>query len=257
MQNNFIENIHLQAILDIAVAAGEAILTVYNREEGFEVETKSDASPLTIADKMANDIICAGLKKLYPSIPIISEEGKSIAYKDRKDYGYFWCVDPLDGTKEFIKKNGEFTVNIALIRAQTPVLGVIYVPVQGKLYYGSETIGSWKQLRGEAPQQIKAVNTASWTAAVSRSHADGKEKEILSQYPVTNAIAVGSSLKFCLLAEGKAQIYLRTGPTMEWDTAAGHAIILFSGCSITALSGKPMLYNKESLLNEGFLCKVD
>jgi len=257
MQNNISENIDIQAILDLAVAAGEAILTVYNREEGFEVETKSDASPLTIADKMANDIICAGLKKLYPAIPIISEEGKSIPYEDRKDYDYFWCVDPLDGTKEFIKKNGEFTVNIALIEGQMPVLGVIYIPVQNILYYGSQIIGSWKQLPGEAPQQLRAVNTASWTAAVSRSHADGNEKEILSQYPVTNSIAVGSSLKFCLLAEGKAQIYLRTGPTMEWDTAAGHAISLFSGCNVSTLSGKPMLYNKESLLNEGFLCKVD
>lgn len=257
MHSNISDNIDVKAILAIAVAAGEAILTVYNREEGFEVETKSDSSPLTIADKMANDIICAGLKKLYPTIPIISEEGKSIPYADRKGYGLFWCVDPLDGTKEFIKKNGEFTVNIALISNQTPVLGVIYIPVQNKLYYASESAGSWKQIPGEAPEQIKAVKTAEWTAAVSRSHADGEEKEILSKYPITNFISVGSSLKFCLLAEGKAQIYLRTGPTMEWDTAAGHAIILFSGCNITTLSGKPMLYNKESLLNEGFLCKVD
>jgi 3'(2'), 5'-bisphosphate nucleotidase len=252
-----IGTIDINAILAIAVDAGKAILTVYN-EEDFEVSVKTDSSPLTKADKIANDLICRELKRLYPTIPIISEEGKSIPYGERKNWKVYWCVDPLDGTKEFIKRNGEFTVNIALIQNQMPVLGVIYIPVQNLLYYGSEASGSWKQSPGEYPIQIKAINkNAEWTAAVSRSHADGEEKAILKDYPIVNFIAVGSSLKFCLLAEGKAQIYLRTGPTMEWDTAAGHAIILFSGCHINTLSGKAMLYNKESLLNEGFLCKVD
>ncbi|MDQ0637529.1 3'(2'), 5'-bisphosphate nucleotidase [Pedobacter sp. W3I1] len=252
-----IDAIDINAILEIAVEAGKAILKVYN-EDDFEVSTKTDLSPLTKADKIANDLICRELKRLYPTIPIISEEGKSISYGERKNWESYWCVDPLDGTKEFIKRNGEFTVNIALIHNQVPVLGVIYIPVQNLLYYGSEASGSYKQIPGEDPIQIKAIHkNDEWTAAVSRSHADGEEKAILSDYPIVNFIAVGSSLKFCLLAEGKAQIYLRTGPTMEWDTAAGHAIILFSGCHINTLSGKPMLYNKESLLNEGFLCKVD
>jgi 3'(2'), 5'-bisphosphate nucleotidase len=252
-----IDAIDVNAILEIAVEAGKAILTVYN-EDDFEVSTKTDSSPLTKADKIANELICRELKRLYPTIPIISEEGKSIPYEERKNWEVYWCVDPLDGTKEFIKRNGEFTVNIALIQNQIPVLGVIYIPVQNLLYYGIETSGSWKQTPGENPIQITAINkNDEWTAAVSRSHADGEEKAILSDYPIANFIAVGSSLKFCLLAEGKAQIYLRTGPTMEWDTAAGHAIILFSGCHINTLSGKAMLYNKESLLNEGFLCKVD
>lgn len=252
-----IPNIDINAILEIAVEAGKAILKVYN-EEDFEVSLKTDASPLTKADKIANDLICRELKRLYPEIPIISEEGKNIPYEERKNWELYWCVDPLDGTKEFIKRNGEFTVNIALIRNNVPVLGVIYIPVQNLLYYADEAIGSWKQTPGAAAERIVAVNKKdNWTAAVSRSHADGEEKAILSNYPISDFIALGSSLKFCLLAEGKAQIYLRTGPTMEWDTAAGHAIMLFSGCNIHTLSGKPMLYNKESLLNEGFLCKVD
>lgn len=253
-----IGTIDINAILRIAVEAGKAILTVYNHDEDFEVSAKSDSSPLTKADKIANDMICRDLKRLYPAIPIISEEGKNIPYEERKNWEVYWCVDPLDGTKEFIKRNGEFTVNIALIRDGLPVLGVIYIPVQNLLYYGEASSGSWKQIPGEDPIQIKAVKKNNeWTAAISRSHADGEEKAILSKYPIVNFISVGSSLKFCLLAEGKAQIYLRTGPTMEWDTAAGHAIILFSGCNINTLSGREMLYNKESLLNEGFLCKVD
>jgi len=253
-----IDTIDINLILGIAVEAGKAILTVYDNEEDFEVSTKSDSSPLTKADKIANDIICAELKRLYPAIPILSEEGKSIPYEERKNWDSYWCVDPLDGTKEFIKRNGEFTVNIALINKNVPVFGVIYIPVQTLLYYGSKTVGSWKQIPGEEPVRIKAIKKDdNWTAAVSRSHADGEEKAILANYPVVNFIAVGSSLKFCLLAEGKAQIYLRTGPTMEWDTAAGHAIILFSGCNIHTLSGQPMHYNKVSLLNEGFLCKID
>lgn len=253
-----IDTIDINAILNIAVEAGKAILTVYDNEADFEVSTKSDSSPLTKADKIANDLICLELQKLYPSIPILSEEGKSIPYEERKNWEMYWCVDPLDGTKEFIKRNGEFTVNIALIHNNLPVLGVIYIPVQNLLYYGNEASGSWKQTPGEDSLQISVINKkADWTAAVSRSHADGEEKAILSKYPIVNFIAVGSSLKFCLLAEGKAQIYLRTGPTMEWDTAAGHAIALFSGCHIHTLAGKEMLYNKISLLNEGFLCIVD
>ena len=252
------ENIDLKALLNIAVDAGEAIMRVYNRNEGFEISAKADNSPLTIADKIANDLICEALKKLYPHIPVLSEEGRNIPYEERKNWKLYWCVDPLDGTKEFIKRNGEFTVNIALINNQQPILGIIYVPVQNLLYYATAETGSWKQRPGEDAQPIKAVKkTGDWTAATSRSHADAEEEAILSQYPVSDSVAVGSSLKFCLLAEGKAQIYLRKGPTMEWDTAAGHAISLFSGCIMSTLSGKPMLYNKESLLNEGFLCKID
>ena len=252
------DTIDINVILRIAVEAGRAILTVYDHEEDFEVSAKSDSSPLTKADKIANDIICSELKKQYPNIPILSEEGKSIPYEERKYWELYWCVDPLDGTKEFIKRNGEFTVNIALIYKNAPILGVIYVPVQNLLYYGKEDSGSWKQTPGNEPLRINAIKKDdNWTAAVSRSHADGEEKAILADYPIVDFIAVGSSLKFCLLAEGKAQIYLRTGPTMEWDTAAGHAIILFSGCQIQTLSGQLMRYNKVSLLNEGFLCKVN
>jgi 3'(2'), 5'-bisphosphate nucleotidase len=250
--------IDIDPILNIAIEAGKAILKVYtDPEQDFSITLKDDASPLTIADKISNDIICNGLRKLHPDIPIISEEEKNIAYETRKDWEYFWCVDPLDGTKEFIKKNGEFTVNIALIHKQTPVLGIIYIPVTELLYFADSATGSWKQIAGEAPISIKAdKKEVGWTAVGSRSHSDADEDALLSRYPVVDFIAVGSSIKFCMIAEGKAQIYFRKGPTMEWDTAAGQAIVTYAGCTVETLTGEPLPYNKPSLLNSSFLCKI-
>ncbi|MGZ3926014.1 MAG: 3'(2'),5'-bisphosphate nucleotidase CysQ [Mucilaginibacter sp.] len=251
--------IDIDSILDIAVAAGRAILTIYEDPEmDFSISFKDDSSPLTIADKVSHEIIADGLKKLYPNIPVISEEGKDIPYQERKNWEHYWCVDPLDGTKEFIKRNGEFTVNIALIHNRTPVFGVIYIPTQNLLYYGDEASGSWKQTPGQEPAQIKAdKHAAGWTAVGSRSHSDSDENLIIRQYPVVNFIAVGSSIKFCLIAEGKAHLYFRKGPTMEWDTAAGQAIACFSGCTVETMAGQALPYNKPSLLNESFLCKIN
>jgi 3'(2'), 5'-bisphosphate nucleotidase len=250
--------IDIEPILNIAIDAGRAILTVYNDpEQNFDISLKQDSSPLTIADKIAHEIIYKGLKELYPEIPVISEEGRSIDYEERKNWTQYWCVDPLDGTKEFIKRNGEFTVNIALIYGQAPVLGVIYVPVQNVIYYADGTSRSWKKIPGEQPVAIKVDKRISdWVAAGSRSHADGDEDTIIKNYPVTDFIAVGSSIKFCMIAEGKAHIYFRKGPTMEWDTAAGQAIVNFSGGTVETLSGQPLLYNKPSMLNSSFLCKI-
>jgi 3'(2'), 5'-bisphosphate nucleotidase len=252
-------DIAVNRILDIAVEAGKAILAVYNDpKQDFNITRKEDSSPLTIADKISHEIIYEGLTKLYPHIPVISEEGKDTPYEERKNWEYYWCVDPLDGTKEFIKRNGEFTVNIALIHNQTPVFGVIYIPTQDLLYYGDQAFGSWKQIPGQIPVQIKAdKSTHDWIAVGSRSHSDLDENLVLGKYPIVDFIAVGSSIKFCMIAEGKAHIYFRKGPTMEWDTAAGQAIANFSGCTVKSLSGQPLSYNKPSMLNDSFLCIIN
>ncbi|WP_026463191.1 3'(2'),5'-bisphosphate nucleotidase CysQ [Adhaeribacter aquaticus] len=253
-----LSQINIEQLLKIALEAGEAILTVYNHpEEALQVKLKTDESPLTLADEASHKVIEIGLQKLTPEIPILSEEGASIAYEERKNWEYFWCVDPLDGTKEFIKRNGEFTVNIALIHNERPVLGVIYVPVQQTLYWGGENIGSFKRTPDGTTIQLQVnAEATEWVSVGSRSHASPEEEIVLAQYPIVSSITAGSSLKFCLIAEGKAHIYYRQGPTMEWDTASGQAIVANSGGVMTMPNGEPFRYNKPSLLNGGFLCKV-
>ncbi|QEC79544.1 3'(2'),5'-bisphosphate nucleotidase CysQ [Mucilaginibacter ginsenosidivorax] len=257
MENNtsIISPGELTALLLLAKQAGSGILSVYNTD--IEVTLKDDLSPLTLADKVSHDIITEGLTALTPAIPIISEEGKDIPYETRKNWEYYWCVDPLDGTKEFIKRNGEFTVNIALMHNNTPVLGIIYVPVTGDLYYGGEGIGSWKETAEGGKTQIYAdVKATEWISVGSRSHASAEEASLLARYPVSETISIGSSIKFCLIAEGKAHIYYRQGPTMEWDTAAGQAIAVYSGATMSRPDGEPFEYNKPSLLNGSFLVKA-
>ena len=243
----------------LARIAGAAILAVYNDREQFsQVTFKEDASPLTIADRASHEILSQGLLRLTPDIPVLSEEGSSIPYEIRRHWEYFWCVDPLDGTKEFLNRNDEFTVNIALVRRQTPVLGLIYVPVSGSLYHGSEGAGSWKVTSDGNSVHLHTDNQAKeWTAVRSRLHSSPEETTILDRYPVTRQITAGSALKFCLVAEGSAHLYYRSGPTMEWDTAAGHAIVQNSGGRFTTPSGDPFLYNKESLVNGPFICSVN
>ncbi|MFT3703699.1 MAG: 3'(2'),5'-bisphosphate nucleotidase CysQ [Agriterribacter sp.] len=252
-----IDNTLIEQVCITAVAAGKAILKIYHSGEKIHVSLKKDHSPLTIADKTAHDIIADGLEKIDPAIPVLSEEGADIPYETRRHWEYFWCVDPLDGTKEFIYRTDEFTVNIALIHLQKTVLGVIYVPAFDTLYYGSAITGSYRR-KGEGAWEKLMVDSSvtEWTAIGSRSHASDEEKDVLSKYPVTNTIAAGSSLKFCRIAEGAAQIYYRHGPTMEWDTAAGQAIAENSGAIMTRPDGAPFEYNKISLLNSGFICKV-
>nr|WP_068892171.1 3'(2'),5'-bisphosphate nucleotidase CysQ [Pedobacter panaciterrae] len=248
----------IQPIIDIAIKAGEAILEVYNGTlEGFGITRKEDNSPLTAADRVSHDIIVEGLTRLYPEIPILSEEGADIDYSIRKEWKQYWCVDPLDGTKEFINRNGQFTVNIAFMDKNKPVIGVIYSPVLNVVYYGIVGKGSWKMTPGEAPEVIRVDNrTSEWIAIGSKSHADEDEENILKKYPVVSKLSIGSSLKFCLVAEGKAQIYYRKGPTMEWDTAAGQAIAVSSGAIMVNADFEEFVYNKPSLLNPGFYCKI-
>ncbi len=258
MESMDLKQIDSKGLIELAIKAGQAILEVYQNTELFkEVILKSDNSPLTLADKASHEVIAKGLARLTPNIPILSEEGRNIAYQERKDWEYYWCVDPLDGTKEFLKRNGEFTVNIALIHHRKPVLGLIYVPVTGITYFGSEVHAALKMDENDIETTIMVDKVAiGWTAVGSRSHGSEEEEEILARYPIQKTVSIGSSLKFCLIAEGSAHIYLRLGPTCEWDTAAGHAILNSAGGRLTNLDGTAFLYNKESLLNGSFICRI-
>jgi 3'(2'), 5'-bisphosphate nucleotidase len=256
--------------ISAALLAGEEILKVYNT--GFEVEQKADNSPLTIADKNAHNAICDQLKSL--PYPILSEEGRSIDFNERKDWEYFWMVDPLDGTKEFVKRNGEFTVNIALIHEQQSILGVIYIPVTRVLYFAAQGIGSFKitlvqndtftanleELINQSQKLPIKQSTRKFTVVASRSHLSEETQMFVDGIQTTHKdiefISTGSSIKLCLVAEGAADIYPRFAPTMEWDTAAGQAICEMAGKSVTDYqTNGPLLYNKENLLNNWFIVK--
>ena len=244
----------LKKIIGIARQAGEAMLEYY--EDDIEVTKKDDNSPLTKADLASHHIIVDALKKLDPDTPVISEESGIPPYEKRKDWSKFWIVDPLDGTKEFIKKNGEFTVNIALIDHGKPVLGVVYIPVKKTMYYATREGGAYKQVEEESPERIYSEagdGSGSLVAVQSRSHGSDtlvtelKEKGL----SVRKTIPAGSSLKFCLVAEGTADIYPRMGPTMEWDVAAGDCVYRYSARE--GAHPSPLTYNKPDLKNSGFL----
>jgi len=259
-------NVLLKISIQAAIEAGKKILEVY--ENDFEVETKTDNSPLTEADKRSHYAIKDILSPL--SIDMLSEEGKLLSYDERKQWQKFWLIDPLDGTKEFIKRNGEFTVNIALIENGLPVCGVVYVPVTGKTYYGSQGNGSFAFTYNEndkktideyiesAAKLPDAAEPSTYTVVASRSHNTPETENFIEEkrkkYGEVNCISSGSSLKLCLVAEGKANVYPRLAPTMEWDTAAGHAVARFAGCNVYNYeTGKELQYNKENLLNPWFV----
>ena len=254
-----LDKIDINKLLPIAKDAGKAIMEIYRKP--IEVEQKSDDSPLTLADRESNRIILEGLNKFYPEIPYISEETKQLPYNERKDWEYFWLIDPLDGTKEFIKRNGEFTVNIALIHKNTPVLGVVYLPDKDIFYYAKKGNGSYKIEGSASAQKINARILEDKKQIVimgSRSHGNQELEDYVNQkkneYENVEFIPAGSSLKFTLIAEGKADIYPRLGPTMEWDTAAAHAIVLESGKQVLKYgTNEPLEYNKENLLNPWFI----
>ncbi len=247
----------INTLVQIAEQAGKLILDVYNKND-FEIEIKNDNSPLTEADKKSNDYITAELKKSFPGIPVMSEEGGGVNYDERKQWNKFFLVDPLDGTKEFIKRNGEFTVNIALIENKIPVLGVIHIPVTGETYFGSIESGSFKISGGKTNRiEVSKKNKDDELAVVqSRSHAGEEEDRFYGKFKIREKLSKGSSLKICLVAEGKAEIYFRSGPTMEWDTAAGHAILLGAGGYFVNKDGSPLVYNKEINKNFGFIASA-
>tara|TARA_B110000438_G_scaffold31744_1_gene31261 strand:- start:12451 stop:13281 length:831 start_codon:yes stop_codon:yes gene_type:complete len=256
----------LDTLLRIAKTAGNAILSVYQRAGDIDVTIKDDNSPLTEADRDAHEIIIAELKEFTPSIPILSEESDGTSVDERLSWSRYWLVDPLDGTKEFIKRNGEFTVNIALINNGAPELGIVHVPVTNISYLGKTGVGAWKVA---ATGEVDAISIANFDLnqgqvriVASRSH----RGDLLDQFINTleaklgeaEVVSMGSSLKICLLAEGKADIYPRLAPTSEWDTAAAHAILAAAGGDIVDTEFQALRYNqKESMLNPHFIAISD
>lgn len=250
----------IEEVIEIANAASKVILEVYN-SDNFETEYKEDSSPLTVADQRASDLICDGLKRLTPNIPIICEETAQVDYEVRENWNQFWLVDPLDGTKEFVKKNGEFTVNIALIREKKPVLGVMAVPVMGLIYYAQKDQGAWRLEVGTGQRYKLECNPFKLDDPInvlgSRSHGNNKTDEFFELFDVVECMTVGSALKFAYMCENKAQIYGRMHPCMEWDIAASDIILREAGGSIWILEDDfetetEMWYNKPSLVNPSF-----
>lgn len=259
---SLLDKIQLTDIQSIAQAAGEVIMEIYNKD--FQVDFKNDASPITLADKKAHEVIEQGLNQLTEkyglteNIPILSEEGAHLPYETRKNWVYYWLVDPLDGTKEFVKKNGEFTVNIALMHHNQPVLGVVYAPVLGDMYLAKKGEGAFKNQ--QPLPLVNAAQASSYNIVASRSHLSAETQAYIdaihSDKP-KQLLSIGSSLKLCMVAEGAANIYPRLGPTMEWDTAAAHAIVLEAGMHLEGYTPQtgyfPHLYNKPNLLNGWFV----
>lgn len=256
--------------IDAALCAGKEILSIYDDPDSdFEIERKADNSPLTIADRKAHEAIARILKDT--PYPLLSEEGKHLPYAERSGWDSLWIVDPLDGTKEFIKRNGEFTVNIAWVRRSVPVMGVIYLPVKKELYFADETLGAYKlsdvtarngasleELMAAAVRLPGADTHDGFVIVASRSHLSPETEDYINQMKNTHSnvtlVSSGSSIKICLVAEGKADVYPRFAPTMEWDTAAGHAIARAAGMEVYQVGkDEPLRYNKEDLLNPYFI----
>jgi 3'(2'), 5'-bisphosphate nucleotidase len=259
-----LDNINIEDIINIAKEAGDAIMKIYQKD--FSIEYKDDKSPLTEADLVSHKIIAKVLERYQ--LPILSEEGKEIPYEERKAWEYYWCIDPIDGTKEFIKKNDEFTVNIALIHNDTPVLGVVYAPALGDMYFAKKGMGAYKNGQ-KLPLKINQSPAEQMTIVASKSHLSEETQQFIdnltSNIHNPTFISKGSSLKLCMVAEGDADIYPRLAPTMEWDTAAADAVVRESGkityqyhsaFNIQHLSlEKAVVYNKPDLLNPWFVVK--
>ena len=263
---------YLKVAIDSSLLAGKKILEVYNTN--FKIDFKEDCSPLTEADRSAHLVIAETLSKT--NLPLLSEEGKNISYEERKDWKTYWLVDPLDGTKEFISRNGEFTVNIALMHQGKPIAGVIYIPVTDVLYFGAKEIGAYRlnhfSENYSAENSLEKIITSAeklplngsrtqMRIVASRSHLNEQTRtyieKIKEHYPDLVIVSRGSSLKFCLIAEGLADVYPRFGTTMEWDIAAGHAIAESSGAFVLNEQKGEMLYNKKDLKNSGFIAYRD
>lgn len=249
----------LPRVTEIARRAGAVILEVYASGENAQV-AKADDSPLTAADVRSHQLISAALRELTPGIPLLSEEGAATPYGERAAWRRYWLVDPLDGTREFLSRNGQFTVNIALIESHVPVLGVVQVPVGDITYQGIPGIGAWRQTGAARPEPIHVQPRAADPVRVvgSRSHRRDSLNAFLKRLKAFELKPMGSSLKFCLVAEGSADVYPRLGPTNEWDTAAAHAVAAAAGGTVVQLSGEPLRYNdKAGLLNPFFVVYAD
>jgi 3'(2'), 5'-bisphosphate nucleotidase len=247
-----------EGVIAIAQAAGAAIMQVY--AEGFSVQTKDDASPLTQADLAANRVIVEGLTRLTPDIPVLSEESAHVPWEQRRHWRRYWLVDPLDGTREFIKRNGEFSVNIALIEDGVAVFGVIQAPVDGRVWHGGRGAAAYRR-EGDVQTRlhVRVPATAPLRVAASRSHRGERTEALLARMGEVEVVAQGSSLKFCRIADGALDVYPRFGPTSEWDTAAGQCVLEAAGGQVLAAhSGNPFRYNqRETLLNGDFMALGD
>jgi 3'(2'), 5'-bisphosphate nucleotidase len=249
----------VEPVVAIAASASDAILEIYNSDD-FGVESKADNSPLTLADKASHNSIVAALAELTPDIPILSEESKPVAWEERSRWSEYWLIDPLDGTKEFIKRNGEFTVNIALIQGNQAVMGVVYVPVQERCFYGHKDGGAFELAADGSVSPILATAHAQSPLRVvgSRSHRGELLDAYLARLGDHEMLPMGSSLKLCLVALGEADVYPRLGPTSEWDTAAAQAVVECAGGKVVQTDGSPLLYNaKEDILNPFFIVYGD
>lgn len=258
----------LNAVNEIAIAAGAEILQVYNSAEGFAVSQKQDSSPITDADRRAHSLIRDSLQKLTPEIPLLSEESDAEEIAERRSWSRFWLIDPLDGTKEFVDRNGEFTVNIALVEDGHAVAGVVHVPVSGVSYFGGLGVGAWKREGADVSSEARAIGCRAVDpdgeiCIVSSRRHRGAALEALvarieARFSAVRFLSMGSSLKMCLLAEGSADIYPRLAPTSEWDTAAAHGILCAAGGEIVDLQFEPLRYNRKAdLLNPWFIALAD
>jgi 3'(2'), 5'-bisphosphate nucleotidase len=256
-------------VADLAERAGQAIMAIYETAD-FETQYKEDESPLTAADLAAHQVLVDGLAELTPNIPVLSEESSSISYEDRRQWGTFWLVDPLDGTKEFIKRNGEFTVNVALITGNQAGMGVVHAPALDTTYWAVEGLGAFKRsLQGQTPIHVAETLSLPVTVVVSRSHLRERDEQFIAElrerYEQVDLQPTGSALKLCLVAEGTADIYPRFGPTMEWDIAAAQCVVEQAGGVVETVGsaedgseemGGPLLFNKESLVNPLFIART-
>lgn len=247
----------ITSLCALARAAGEASLVHYR--DDLAVDRKADFSPVTAADRAAHEVIARGLAQLAPRIPLLSEEGAHLPWSEREGWERYWLVDPLDGTREFIKRNGEFSVNIALIEGGAPVLGVVHAPVGGQMCWGVHGVGAYSREGGEdIALHVRRPASAPLRVMASRSHRHPKVDAMLARMPATECDGLGSSLKFLRLAEGLADLYPRFGPTSEWDTAAGQAVLEAAGGAVLDLEGRPLAYNqREGLLNPDFIAVGD
>lgn len=246
----------ISALEPIARAAGDAILAIYRQP--FAVEYKQDESPLTAADQGAHEVIVQALTRLTPDIPVLSEESDAETMQARLGWSRYWLVDPLDGTKEFVSRNGEFTVNIALIEEGRPVWGLVYAPVLDRLWYGGKGMGAWRVADGkcETIQTLPHQEGAPWRVVGSRNHLSQETLDYLAPFGEIELVSMGSSLKFCIIAEGGAELYPRLAPTCEWDTAAAQAVLEGAGGSVTQLDGSALAYNKPDILNPWFVARA-
>jgi 3'(2'), 5'-bisphosphate nucleotidase len=244
------------ALLALVQEAGARIMAIYSTSAP-DSEVKQDGSPLTAADRASHALLDEGLRAILPGVPVLSEEGRDIPFSEREAWERFWLVDPLDGTKEFLKRNGQFTVNVALVERGSPVFGVVYAPALRRLYWGRPGEGAWRIEDDGSAVAIRArvAPPGGLTVVESLSHPSPELEKYLESVPVAERRALGSSLKFCAVAEGSADLYPRLGPTMEWDTAASQAIVEAAGGTVLTLEGDRLRYNKEDLRNPSFVAR--